>query len=44
MLVTSPVKFHSRDYSISLTLPPLGITIFKLEKEINEFELNEMGT
>jgi 1,4-alpha-glucan branching enzyme len=44
MLATSPVKYHSRDYSISLTLPPLAITVFKLEKEINEFELNEMGT
>jgi 1,4-alpha-glucan branching enzyme len=44
LIGTSPVKYHGRDYSISLTLPPLGITILKLEKEINEFELNEMGT
>ena len=44
LLVTSPVKFHSRDYSISLTLPPLGISILKLEKEMIEFELDEMGT
>lgn len=44
MLATSPVKYHSRDYSISLTLPPLAITVLKLEKEISEFELNEMGT
>jgi 1,4-alpha-glucan branching enzyme len=44
MLSTSPVKYHGRDYSISLTLPPLAITVLKLEKEINEFELNEMGT
>ena len=44
LLVTSPVKFHGRDYSISLTLPPLGITVLKLDKEIVEFELDEMGT
>jgi 1,4-alpha-glucan branching enzyme len=44
LIGTSPVKYHGRDYSISLTLPPLGIAILKLEKEINEFELNEMGT
>lgn len=44
LLATSPVKYHARDYSISLTLPPLGLTIFKLEKEINEFELESMGT
>ena len=44
MLTTSPVKYHGKDYSISLTLPPLAISILKLEKEINEFELNEMGT
>lgn len=43
-LSTSPVKFHGRDYSISLTLPPLAVTILKLEKEINEFELDEIGT
>jgi 1,4-alpha-glucan branching enzyme len=44
MLATTPVKYHSRDYSISLTLPPLGIAVLKLEKEVNEFELNEIGT
>jgi 1,4-alpha-glucan branching enzyme len=43
-LMTSPVKYHSRDYSISLTLPPLGIVILKLEKELNEFELENIGT
>ncbi|NBW36609.1 MAG: 1,4-alpha-glucan branching protein GlgB [Cytophagia bacterium] len=36
---TSPVKYHGRDYSISLSLPPLGISILKLEKEVGEFEL-----
>lgn len=39
LLSTSPVKFHGKDYSISLTLPPLAITILKLEKEVNEFDL-----
>lgn len=43
-LMTSPVKYHGRDYSISLTLPPLGISILKLEKEVNEFELDDIGT
>lgn len=38
-LATSPVKYHGRDYSISLSLPPLGISVFKLEKEVGEFEL-----
>jgi 1,4-alpha-glucan branching enzyme len=44
LLTTSPVKYHGGDYSISLTLPPLGVTILKLEKEINEFELEGQGT
>jgi len=43
-LMTSPVKYHGRDYSISLTLPPLGISVLKLEKEVNEFELDDMDT
>lgn len=37
-LTTSPVKYHLRDYSVSLTLPPLGISVLKLEREVNEFE------
>ncbi len=44
MLMTSPVKFHGRDYSVSLTLPPLALSILKLEKEITEFELDEIGS
>jgi 1,4-alpha-glucan branching enzyme len=44
LMTTSPVKYHGGDYSISLTLPPLGITVLKLEKEISEFELEEKGT
>lgn len=36
---TSPAKFHGRDYSVSITLPPLAITVLKLEKEISEFNI-----
>ncbi|HYF68495.1 MAG TPA: 1,4-alpha-glucan branching protein GlgB [Ohtaekwangia sp.] len=43
-LTTSPVKYHLRDYSISLTLSPLAISILKLEREVNEFELDGIGT
>lgn len=39
LLSTSPVKYHGKDFSIVLTLPPLGISILKLHKEENEFEL-----
>lgn len=38
-LATAPVKYHGQDYSLSLSLPPLGITILKLDKEINEFSI-----
>ncbi|MGC1244440.1 MAG: 1,4-alpha-glucan branching protein GlgB [Chryseosolibacter sp.] len=44
LLNTSPVKFHGRDYSISLNLPPLAISILKLDKEMSEFELQDIGT
>jgi 1,4-alpha-glucan branching enzyme len=44
LLNTSPVKFHGRDYSVSLNLPPLAISILKLEKEVSEFELQDIGT
>jgi 1,4-alpha-glucan branching enzyme len=44
LLATSPVKYHGEDYSISLTLPPLAMTVFKLEKEISEFELEGIST
>jgi len=44
LLMTSPVKYHSRDYSISLTLPPLGLSVMKLEREVTEFELEDIGT
>jgi 1,4-alpha-glucan branching enzyme len=38
-LLTSPVKYHGHDYSISVSLSPLAVSIFKLEKEVNEFEI-----
>jgi 1,4-alpha-glucan branching enzyme len=38
-MATSPVKFHGRDFSVTLTLPPLAVTVLKLEREVNEFEL-----
>lgn len=38
-LPTSPVKFHGREYSLSLSLPPLGASILKLEREVTEFEI-----
>lgn len=38
-LTTSPVKYHGKDYSVTLTLPPLGITVLKLNEEVNEFEI-----
>ncbi len=40
LLSTTPIKYHGRDYSIALTLPPLGISILKLEKEEDEFDLD----
>jgi 1,4-alpha-glucan branching enzyme len=36
---TPPVKYHGKDYSLAITLPPLGISIFKLNEEQTEFEL-----
>jgi 1,4-alpha-glucan branching enzyme len=38
-LETKPVKYHGRDYSVSLSLPPLAISILKLEREVVEFEI-----
>jgi 1,4-alpha-glucan branching enzyme len=31
-ILTSPVKFHHQDYSVSLQLPPLGITVLKFDR------------
>ncbi len=38
-LSTSPIKYHKQDYSVSITLPPLSMSVLKLQKEDNEFEL-----
>lgn len=38
-LNTSPIKYHNQDYSVALTLPPLGITVIKLEQEEAEFDI-----
>lgn len=42
-LPTAPVKYHHQDFSVTLSLPPLALTVIKLYKEDNEFEL-EAGT
>jgi 1,4-alpha-glucan branching enzyme len=39
LLYTTPVKFHNRDYSVTLTLPPLGVTVIKLQEELAEFDI-----
>jgi 1,4-alpha-glucan branching enzyme len=39
ILYTSPVKYHGKDYSVCITLPPLGITVLKLQEEKAEFEI-----
>jgi 1,4-alpha-glucan branching enzyme len=44
VLHTSPVKIHGRDYSVSLNLPPLAVSIIKLEKEVSEFDLQDIST
>lgn len=37
--VTKPVKYHSRDYSFTITLAPLSISAFKLHEADTEFEI-----
>ena len=39
LINTSPVKYHGKDYSVSLQLPPLGMSILKLHEEVAEFEI-----
>ncbi|MBS1951013.1 MAG: 1,4-alpha-glucan (glycogen) branching enzyme, GH-13-type [Cytophagales bacterium] len=39
LLHTSPVKYHNKDYSLSVILPPLAVTVLKLNEEQSEFEL-----
>jgi 1,4-alpha-glucan branching enzyme len=38
-LATSPVKYHGKDFSITLALPPLGMSVLKLDEEVSEFDL-----
>lgn len=37
LLATSPVKYHGRDYSFTITLPPLGCLVLKLNEEDAQF-------
>ncbi|HRI80384.1 MAG TPA: 1,4-alpha-glucan branching protein GlgB [Cyclobacteriaceae bacterium] len=39
LLNTAPVKFHSKDYSVTLTLPPLAVCVIKLHEAVKEFEI-----
>jgi 1,4-alpha-glucan branching enzyme len=39
LMVTKPVKYHGKDYSFAITLPPLGVTVLKLNEEEAGFEL-----
>lgn len=39
LMPTTPVKYHGNDYSFAITLPPLGISVVKLEREVTEFDL-----
>lgn len=39
LLHTSPVKYHSKDYSFTMTLSPLSVSILKLHEEVAEFEI-----
>ena len=39
LLYTTPVKYHGKDYSVSLTLSPLSVSILKLHEELAEFEI-----
>jgi len=39
LLRATPVKYQGKDYSLNLTLPPLGIIALTLNKEVKEFEM-----
>ncbi len=39
LMNTSPVKYHGKDYSVTFSLPPLGISVLKLHEEVKEFEI-----
>jgi 1,4-alpha-glucan branching enzyme len=38
-LTTKPVKYHNRDYSFTVTLSPLAISVLKLHEADTEFDL-----
>lgn len=38
-IFTMPVKYHGYDYSVSISLPPLGLTVLELMEEVTEFSL-----
>jgi 1,4-alpha-glucan branching enzyme len=39
LMVTKPVKYHGKDNSFAITLPPLGVTVLKLNEEEAGFVL-----
>lgn len=39
LMVTKPVKYHGKDYSVAVTLPPLAVVVLKLNEEEAGFEL-----
>ncbi|MFN5170739.1 MAG: 1,4-alpha-glucan branching protein GlgB [Cyclobacteriaceae bacterium] len=39
MQYTTPVKYHNRNYSITIEMPPLAVSVFKLEEELAEFDI-----
>lgn len=39
LIATSPVKYHGKDYSFTITLPPLGCLVLKLNEEEAQFEI-----
>lgn len=40
LFMTAPVKYHGRDFSVTLTLPPLAVSVLKCEREVSEFEFD----
>ena len=38
-LKTLPVGYHGKEFSISIDLPPLGITLYALDKKVDKFDL-----
>ena len=35
---STPVAFHGHDFSVNLTLPPMGISIIKFDEAVDNFE------